>query len=128
MVLFVSSPAPGGVRAPAVTVLGPESVQVSWEEPAFSNGEIQSYTIRMPDPRIYLTETNLTSYIVYNLVPYTDYSGGLESCLILGFIRIKVMAQEFCNRKILHKLINKFNSKYTCIVSHQSLNQYFIFI
>ncbi|XP_041469805.1 usherin-like [Lytechinus variegatus] len=75
---------PGGVREPSVTVLGPDSVMVSWEEPAQSNGEILSYTIRMPDPRIYLDQTNLTSYTVYNLVPYTEYSVTIEACTAGG--------------------------------------------
>ncbi|XP_071494817.1 LOW QUALITY PROTEIN: usherin-like [Diadema antillarum] len=75
---------PGGVRAPTVTVLGPDSVDVSWDEPTQSNGEILSYTIRMPDPRIYLEQTNVTSYTVYNLIPFTDYSVTIEACTAGG--------------------------------------------
>ncbi len=73
--LLFSHPAPGGVSAPTIVTLDHESVNVQWEPPARSNGEIISYTIHMPDPRIYIGNPNVTSYSVDGLVPYTQYSG-----------------------------------------------------
>ena len=69
--------APGGVAAPTIVILDHETVDVIWDPPAQSNGEIISYTIHMPDPRIYIGNPNITSYAVVGLIPYTDYAGKL---------------------------------------------------
>ncbi|XP_071790086.1 usherin-like isoform X2 [Asterias amurensis] len=78
------SAAPGGVNAPIVTSLDHVSMLVTWQQPAFSNGEIISYTIRMPQPRVYIGDTNMTSKVVSGLVPYTNYLVTLEACTIGG--------------------------------------------
>uniref|UniRef100_A0A8D2ISK6 Usherin n=1 Tax=Varanus komodoensis TaxID=61221 RepID=A0A8D2ISK6_VARKO len=73
---------PAGILPPMVDVFGPDTVQVSWNSPFIPNGEILSYEIRMPDPRITLT-SNLSSsmsQIVTNLVPFTNYSVTIIVC------------------------------------------------
>uniref|UniRef100_A0ABM5FDT3 Usherin-like n=1 Tax=Pogona vitticeps TaxID=103695 RepID=A0ABM5FDT3_9SAUR len=73
---------PAGIAPPAVTALGPDTAQVSWKSPLILNGEILSYEIRMPDPRITLT-SNLSSsmsHIVTNLIPFTNYSVTIMAC------------------------------------------------
>ncbi|XP_053139313.1 usherin [Hemicordylus capensis] len=73
---------PAGVQPPELQALGPEAIQVSWKAPFILNGEILSYEIRMPDPRITLT-SNLSSsmsYVVTNLIPFTNYSVTIVAC------------------------------------------------
>ncbi|XP_072050692.1 usherin-like [Amphiura filiformis] len=71
---------PGGVAAPTIVILDHKSVNVIWEPPARSNGEIISYTIHMPDPRVHIGNPNITSYTVEGLVAYTQYSVTIEAC------------------------------------------------
>ncbi|XP_033110841.1 usherin-like [Anneissia japonica] len=75
---------PGGVAAPLLTVTGPETILVSWSPPVQSNGDIISYTIKMPNPRVPVLYVNVTSYEVANLVPYTEYSVTIEACTVGG--------------------------------------------
>ncbi|XP_071962430.1 usherin-like isoform X2 [Antedon mediterranea] len=75
---------PGGIATPILTVTGPESILVSWSTPVQSNGDIISYTIKMPNPRVPVPYANVTSYEVINLVPYTEYSVTIEACTIGG--------------------------------------------
>ncbi|XP_060102758.1 usherin [Heteronotia binoei] len=73
---------PAGVQPPEVKVLGPDTAQVSWKPPFILNGEILSYEIRMPDPRITLTR-NLSSsmnHVITNLIPFTNYSVTIVAC------------------------------------------------
>ncbi|XP_038072643.1 usherin-like isoform X1 [Patiria miniata] len=78
------SAAPGGVNPPSVTILDHQSVLVAWQPPVLTNGEIISYTIRMPQPRVYIGDTNSTSRVVSGLVPYTNYLVSIEACTIGG--------------------------------------------
>ncbi|KAJ8045141.1 Usherin [Holothuria leucospilota] len=78
------SAAPGGLRPPTVDVLDSTTMIVSWDPPAESNGVIISYTIRMPQPIIYLDNTTLTSFLVHSLIPYTDYEVTMEACTVAG--------------------------------------------
>ncbi|XP_022099403.1 usherin-like isoform X2 [Acanthaster planci] len=78
------SAAPGGVNAPTVTILNHESALVTWQPPVHSNGDLISYTIRMPQPRVYIGDTNTTSRVVSGLVPYTNYMVTIEVCTIGG--------------------------------------------
>lgn len=57
-------------------------LQVTWSPPLIPNGEIHSYEIRLPEPRIPLntssaSELNIT---VMDLVPYTNYSVTVLAC------------------------------------------------
>ncbi|MBN3306045.1 USH2A protein, partial [Amia calva] len=71
---------PAGLKQPEVSVLGPDAVQVVWSAPLISNGEILRYEIRLPDPRIAITNTSLSNYTVTNLVPHTNYSVTILAC------------------------------------------------
>ncbi|XP_052001042.1 usherin [Xyrauchen texanus] len=71
---------PAGLQPPYVTVLGPDSVQVTWFSPLIPNGEIERYEIRMPDPRISHTNTSVLSHTIKTLVPYTNYSITILAC------------------------------------------------
>nr|XP_056708935.1 usherin [Euleptes europaea] len=73
---------PAGVQPPEVEALGPDMAQVSWKPPLILNGEILSYEIRMPDPRITLTSNLLSSmnHIITNLIPFTNYSVTIVAC------------------------------------------------
>ncbi|KAM3876945.1 usherin [Diretmus argenteus] len=73
---------PAGLSPPRVTVLGPESLQVTWSPPLIPNGEIHGYEVRLPVPRVsYVngngSELNVT---VMGLVPYTNYSVTILAC------------------------------------------------
>ncbi|XP_063775500.1 usherin [Pseudophryne corroboree] len=65
---------PVGVQAPEVTILGPYAAKVTWKPPLKANGEILRYEIRIPEPRVVITDTTLLSYTVTGLIPYTNYS------------------------------------------------------
>lgn len=57
-------------------------LQVTWSPPLIPNGEIHSYEIRLPEPRITFS-TNNTSELnatVTDLVPYTNYSITVLAC------------------------------------------------
>ncbi|XP_041418335.1 usherin [Xenopus laevis] len=71
---------PAGMQAPNVTVLGPYTAKVTWRSPLIPNGEILSYEIRMPEPRIAIINTTLLSNTVTNLIPYTNYSVSIVAC------------------------------------------------
>lgn len=57
-------------------------LQVSWKPPLIQNGEILNYEIRMPDPRIVIAGNSAStlSYLVTNLLPYTNYSITVVAC------------------------------------------------
>ncbi|XP_010127512.1 PREDICTED: usherin-like, partial [Chlamydotis macqueenii] len=73
---------PAGVQPPDAEVLGPHSVKISWKPPLIQNGEILTYEIRMPDPRIVIigNTSSVLSHLVTNLIPYTNYSVTLIAC------------------------------------------------
>ncbi|XP_042331708.1 LOW QUALITY PROTEIN: usherin [Sceloporus undulatus] len=73
---------PAGIQPPKVQVLGPDTAQVFWQDPFIPNGEVLSYEIRMPDPRITLTKnmSSSMSHIVTNLIPFTNYSVTIVVC------------------------------------------------
>ncbi|XP_075719450.1 usherin [Rhinoderma darwinii] len=71
---------PVGVQPPEVTILGPYTAKVTWNPPLRPNGDILSYEIRMPEPRIVLTDPTVLSYIRTNLIPYTNYSVCIVAC------------------------------------------------
>ncbi|XP_071996224.1 usherin isoform X2 [Engystomops pustulosus] len=71
---------PVGVQPPEVTILGPYTAKVTWRPPLRPNGDVISYEIRMPDPRILLTDPALMSYIMTGLIPYSNYSVTLVVC------------------------------------------------
>ncbi|XP_044147224.1 usherin [Bufo gargarizans] len=71
---------PVGVQPPDVTILGPYTAKVTWTPPLRPNGDILSYEIRMPEPRILLTNPSVLSYIMTSLIPYTDYSATIVAC------------------------------------------------
>ncbi|XP_039386307.1 usherin [Mauremys reevesii] len=73
---------PAGVQPPEVEVLGPDLVKVSWKPPLILNGEILSYEIRMPDPRITITSniSSMQNHVVTNLIPFTNYSVTILAC------------------------------------------------
>ncbi|XP_040523224.1 usherin isoform X3 [Gallus gallus] len=73
---------PAGVQIPDAEVQGPHSVKVSWKPPLIQNGEILNYEIRMPDPRIVIAGNSAStlSYLVTNLLPYTNYSITVVAC------------------------------------------------
>uniref|UniRef100_F7ALI8 Usherin n=1 Tax=Xenopus tropicalis TaxID=8364 RepID=F7ALI8_XENTR len=71
---------PAGMQAPNVTVLGPYTAKVTWRSPLVPNGEILSYEIRMPEPRIAIINATLLSHTVTNLIPDTNYSVTIVAC------------------------------------------------
>ncbi|ELU01149.1 hypothetical protein CAPTEDRAFT_219707 [Capitella teleta] len=71
---------PGGVQAPTVNVLTSTSMEVSWLPPISPNGRLDSYIIKLPTPRIEVTNTSVLSIMVANLVPYTEYSVTVTAC------------------------------------------------
>ncbi|ETE70043.1 hypothetical protein L345_04149, partial [Ophiophagus hannah] len=74
--------APEDIPAPELYSDTPTSVLVSWESPSILNGEILSYEIYMPNPRITITNnlTTAMSHVVTNLIPFTNYSVTIEAC------------------------------------------------
>uniref|UniRef100_A0A8D0L665 Usherin n=1 Tax=Sphenodon punctatus TaxID=8508 RepID=A0A8D0L665_SPHPU len=73
---------PAGVQPPEVQVLGPDSAKVSWKPPLIMNGDILSYEIRMPDPRITIISniSSALSHVMTNLIPFTNYSITIVAC------------------------------------------------
>ncbi|KAM4602923.1 usherin [Polymixia lowei] len=73
---------PAGLSPPRVTVLGPESLQITWLPPRIANGEILGYEIRLPQPRISHSNGNGSelNVTVTGLVPYTDYNVTILAC------------------------------------------------
>ncbi|KPP71102.1 usherin-like, partial [Scleropages formosus] len=71
---------PAGLQPPHVQVLGPSSIQVIWNAPLISNGKIERYEIRLPEPYISLTNTSKLNYTIADLVPYTNYSVSIVAC------------------------------------------------
>ncbi|XP_018411554.1 PREDICTED: usherin [Nanorana parkeri] len=71
---------PVGVQPPEVTVFGPYTAKITWKVPLLPNGEILSYEIRMPEPKVVITDTALLSYTMTNLIPYTNYSVTVVAC------------------------------------------------
>ncbi|CAH2254292.1 usherin [Pelobates cultripes] len=71
---------PGGVQPPEVYILGPYTAKVIWKMPLIPNGDILSYEICMPEPKITIINTTLLNYTVTNLIPYTNYSVTIVAC------------------------------------------------
>ncbi|KAM9109657.1 usherin isoform 1-T1 [Megaptera novaeangliae] len=73
---------PAGVQPPVVDVLGPDTAKVTWRAPLILNGDILTYEIRMPDPRITITNvtSSVFSHIVTHLIPFTNYSVTIVAC------------------------------------------------
>jgi len=70
---------PAGVLAPRVEVLGATRLKVSWAHPINPNGQLISYTVRLPQPRFNVS-ANLTSLDVTDLDAYTLYNVTLTAC------------------------------------------------
>ncbi|XP_067901794.1 usherin [Heterodontus francisci] len=71
---------PAGVQPPHIQVLSPNSVKVTYHAPLMINGEILHYEIRMPDPRITISNTSVLQYTVMNLIPFSNYSVTIVAC------------------------------------------------
>ncbi|XP_068088985.1 usherin isoform X3 [Hyperolius riggenbachi] len=71
---------PVGVQQPDVTILGPYTAKVNWRVPLLPNGKILSYEVRMPEPRVVITDTTVLSCTVTDLTPYTNYSVTVLAC------------------------------------------------
>ncbi|XP_069811529.1 usherin [Dendropsophus ebraccatus] len=71
---------PVGVQPPEVTVLGPYTAKVTWIPPLRPNGDILSYEIHMPEPRMVVTDPTVLNYIMTDLIPYTNYSVTIVAC------------------------------------------------
>uniref|UniRef100_A0A3B4TAI5 Usherin n=1 Tax=Seriola dumerili TaxID=41447 RepID=A0A3B4TAI5_SERDU len=73
---------PAGLSPPRVTVLGPDSFQVTWTPPLIPNGEIHGYEIRLPEPRIFHNSGNASelNIKITDLIPYTNYSVTVLAC------------------------------------------------
>ncbi|XP_074120778.1 usherin [Sminthopsis crassicaudata] len=75
---------PAGVQPPEVLVLGPDMAKVIWTAPLIPNGDILSYEVCMPDPRIMVipsgSNTSIFSQIMTNLIPFTNYSVTIVAC------------------------------------------------
>nr|XP_004672060.2 usherin [Jaculus jaculus] len=73
---------PAGLQPPVVHVLGPDAAKVAWEPPLIPNGDILSYEIRMPEPRVTITNisSSVFSHIVSPLAPFTRYSVTIVAC------------------------------------------------
>lgn len=71
------------LQLPVVRILRtPLFSQVSWKPPLILNGEMLSYEIRMPDPRITITSniSSMQNHVVTNLIPFTNYSVTILAC------------------------------------------------
>lgn len=55
-------------------------MEVSWQPPISPNGRLESYIVKLPQPRIEITNTSVRSILVQNLVPYTEYSVTVTAC------------------------------------------------
>uniref|UniRef100_W5NGL3 Usherin n=1 Tax=Lepisosteus oculatus TaxID=7918 RepID=W5NGL3_LEPOC len=71
---------PAGLQQPKVLVLGPDGIEVTWSAPLISNGEILRYEIRLPDPRISITNISELNYTVTKLIPYSNYTVTILAC------------------------------------------------
>nr|XP_006813188.1 PREDICTED: usherin [Saccoglossus kowalevskii] len=71
---------PSGLATPIVEILSSTSIRVAWQPPAQPNGEIVSYTVKMPNPRILIENVTVTEIIVEDLVPYTQYTVTVQAC------------------------------------------------
>ncbi|CAL8351742.1 unnamed protein product [Merluccius merluccius] len=73
---------PAGLSPPRVTVLGPESLQVTWSPPLIANGEIRDYEIRLPHPRVphHAGNGSQLNVTLTGLVPFTHYNVTVLAC------------------------------------------------
>ena len=56
------------------------ALNISWEAPISPNGVIESYTLKLPTPRIEIRDPQQTYHVVYNLIPYTQYFVSVIAC------------------------------------------------
>ncbi|XP_064622303.1 usherin-like [Lineus longissimus] len=75
---------PGGMNPPYVVVLGADTLNISWQFPITPNGAIQSYIIKLPEPRLEVRDPAQTNLVVSKLTPYTSYSVTVTACTFEG--------------------------------------------
>ena len=68
------------MQPPTVIVLNATALNISWEAPISPNGVIESYTLKLPTPRIEIRDPQQTYHVVYNLIPYTQYFVSVIAC------------------------------------------------
>ena len=71
---------PGGVQAPNVEILSATSVEITWAPPIQPNGELESYIIRLPIPRIEIRNVSINNLLLENLAPFTEYRVTVTAC------------------------------------------------
>ncbi|XP_055957020.1 usherin [Patella vulgata] len=71
---------PAGVTAPLVEVRNATSIYLKWVPPIRSNGQLEYYIIRLPEPRVEIRNTSVLETTIHNLTPYTQYSVTLTAC------------------------------------------------
>ena len=78
---------PAGVIVPTLTVQGPTSIQITWQVPSTPNAASISYNIirTAPVPElVIISSTNVGSFQLFNLQPFTTYSFILQVCNVAG--------------------------------------------
>ncbi|KAK7487113.1 hypothetical protein BaRGS_00021608, partial [Batillaria attramentaria] len=71
---------PGGVLSPALQVLGPTQLEVTWSPPAQPNGVIEYYVIRWAGTQREVRNFTELRVVLDDLVPYTVYSVTVTAC------------------------------------------------
>ncbi len=71
---------PGGVTPPFVVVLNGTSLEITWKPPIEPNGKLQSYIISLPIPTQEISNTNINSVIISDLIPDTQYMVTVTAC------------------------------------------------
>ena len=71
---------PGGVKSPFVTVQSATSMDVTWEEPIQSNGQLEYYMIKINHLVFEIRNISQRNLFVDKLVPYTEYSVSVTAC------------------------------------------------
>ncbi|XP_041108645.1 usherin [Polyodon spathula] len=75
---------PTNMRAPRLKVTGSESVEVTWEQPTYPNGEVKSYELRRDGDLIYVGLE--TRYHDFTLMPGIEYTYTVTANNIKGSI------------------------------------------
>ena len=81
---------PTDLRPPTLTALSETSISIAWEGPGSPNGIVTRYTLVILPPQINVVvvvqETTELSRTISNLLPFTNYTVGLEACNSAGCI------------------------------------------
>ncbi|CAH1791583.1 unnamed protein product, partial [Owenia fusiformis] len=71
---------PGGLSPPIVRILGPRSMEVKWQPPIQSNGQLELYIVKLPAPSVELRNLTQLMVVVEDLIPFTEYFVTVTAC------------------------------------------------